>query len=120
MTDNDTEFDNKLFVKVIEMYEVKQVFTPPYHAQSNSTERFNITLKPIFAYVGNDHRNWDTRIHEFRHAVNTAVQSSTKISPAFLNFGRNSKPVKSLRREDEGDKPVKKIDTEYGKIGWEV
>ena len=52
----------------------------------------------------------DMHIHEFRHAVNTATQSSTKVSPAFLNFGRHPKPVKSLRREVEGVKALEKIE----------
>ena len=30
------------------------------------------------------------------------------MSPAFLNFGRHSKPVKSLRRSVEGDKEIEK------------
>ncbi|CAB0043857.1 unnamed protein product [Trichogramma brassicae] len=33
--------------------------------------------------------------------MNTAVQSSTRVSPAFLNYGRHPRPVKSLRREVE-------------------
>ena len=51
--------------------------------------------------IGSDHRNWDLHLREFRHAVNTAKQESTKVSPAFLNYGRQPKPVKSLRREIE-------------------
>ena len=64
----------------------------------------------ISAFVGADHRNWDLHVHEFRHAVNTAVQSTTKVSPAFLNFGRHPRPVKSLRREVESGKLVERID----------
>ncbi|CAB0028088.1 unnamed protein product [Trichogramma brassicae] len=40
-------------------------------------------------------RNYATRM------MNTAVQSSTRVSPAFLNYGRHPRPVKSLRREVE-------------------
>ena len=64
----------------------------------------------ISAFAGADHRNWDLHVHEFRYAVNTAVQSTTKVSPAFLNFGRHSRPVKSLRREVESGKLVERID----------
>uniref|UniRef100_A0ABD2W601 Integrase catalytic domain-containing protein n=1 Tax=Trichogramma kaykai TaxID=54128 RepID=A0ABD2W601_9HYME len=68
----------------------------------NPTERANRTLKTmIAAYVGANHREWDKHLHELRHAINTAVQSSTRVSPAFLNYGRHPRPVKSLRREVE-------------------
>ncbi|KAL7287001.1 hypothetical protein TKK_0018798 [Trichogramma kaykai] len=52
-------------------------------------------------------------IHEFRHALNTAVQSTLKVSPSFLNFGRQPRPIKSLRRELEGAKEIKAAVTEY-------
>ena len=52
-------------------------------------------------FVDNNHRTWDKHLHELRYAINTATQSSTHVSPSFLNFGRNPEPVKSLRRELE-------------------
>ena len=64
----------------------------------------------IATYVGADHREWDLHVHEFHHAMNTATQSSTKVYPAFLNFGRHPKPIKSLRREVEGPIKIEKID----------
>ena len=64
----------------------------------------------IATFVKSDHRDWDAHIHEFRHALNTAVQSSTKVSPAFLNYGRHPQPVKSLRRETEGPRVIERIE----------
>ncbi|KAL7292656.1 hypothetical protein TKK_0013782 [Trichogramma kaykai] len=55
----------------------------------------------IAAYVGANHRDWDKHLHELRYTMNTAVQSSTRVSPAFLNYGRHPRPVKSLRQELE-------------------
>lgn len=60
----------------------------------------------IAMYVQANHRDWDVHIPEFRHAINTATQKSLQVSPAFLNYGRQPTPVKSLRREVEGPKPV--------------
>lgn len=60
----------------------------------------------IATFVGNDHRDWDKHIHEFSNAVNTAAQATNKVYPAFLNFGRQSLPVKSLRREVEQITPL--------------
>ena len=111
LSDNGKEFDNKFVKGTLEEYGVRHVTTPPYHPQANPLERSNRTLKAmISAFVGADHRNWDLHVHEFRHAVNTAVQSITRVLPAFLNFGRHSRPVKSLRREVESGKLVERID----------
>ena len=75
---------------------------PPYHAEADTVVRSNKTLKTLISmYVKNDHRDWDLHIHESRHAANTAVQSSTKVSPAFLNLGRHPRPVKILRHKVE-------------------
>ena len=38
------------------------------------------------------------------------TQATTKVSPAFLNFGRQPNPVKSLRREVEAKEGVVRID----------
>ncbi|CAB0045368.1 unnamed protein product, partial [Trichogramma brassicae] len=46
----------------------------------NPTERANRTIKTMIAsYVGANHRDWDKHLHELRHAMNTAVQSSTRV-----------------------------------------
>lgn len=99
------------FKDTLEEYGVQHLTTPPYHPQANPVERSNRVLKTIIAtFVGEDHRDWDKHVHEFRHAVNTAVQSTTKMSPAFLNFGRQPHPVKSLRREVEREEEVQRLD----------
>ncbi|CAB0036585.1 unnamed protein product [Trichogramma brassicae] len=100
--DNGKEQVNKDVSEVLDAYGIRQVTTPAYWAAPNPVERSNRTLKTTIAlFVGADHRDWDKHLHELRHAINTAVQSSTKVSPAFLNFGRHPRPVKSLRREVE-------------------
>ena len=111
LTDNGKEFLNKHLEEVLKAYGVKHVTMPPYHPQANCVERMNRTLKPmIAAFVKEDHRNWDAHLHEFRHAVNTATQATTKVSPAFLNYGRHPKPVESLRRGVEGEKFIEPIE----------
>ena len=64
--------------------------TPPYHTQAGRR-----MPAMIATFVKTDHQNWD---HELRHAMNTSVQSSIRVSPAFLNYRRQPAPVKSLRR----------------------
>ncbi|XP_043481361.1 uncharacterized protein K02A2.6-like [Leptopilina heterotoma] len=113
LTDNGKEYDNKTLKDTLDEYGVKHITTPPYHPQANPIERSNRTLKTMIStFIGNDHRDWDLHIHEFRHAVNTATQAATKTSPAFLNFGRHPRPVKSLRREIEKKDRVHRISPE--------
>ena len=116
LSDNGKEFDNKFVKGTLEEYGMQHVTTPPYHPQANLVERSDRTLEAmISAFVSPDHRNWDVHVHEFRHAVNTAVQATTKVSPAFLNFGRYPRPAKSLRHEVESGRLVGKINPEV----WE-
>ena len=110
LSDNGKEVDNKVVRSMFEEYGVQHITTPPYHPQANPVERSNRTLKAMIStFVRADHRNWDIHIHEFRYAVNTVMQASTKVSPAYLNFGRQPHPVKSLRREVEGPRVIEKI-----------
>ena len=113
VTDNGKDFDNKTVREALKAYGVKHSHIPPYYAQADPVERCNKTLKTLISiYVREDHREWDVHIHEFRHAVNTATQSSTKVLPAFLNLGRHPRPVKSLRREIEGTGIVERVSPE--------
>ena len=105
LTDNGKEFDNKDLGRILKVYGVTRVTTPPYHPQAKPIERSNRTLKKMIAtFVKSDHQSWD-QLHELRDAMNTAAQSSTRVSPAFLNYGRHPPPVKSLRREIEKKGP---------------
>lgn len=65
-----------------------QKLTTAYHPQTNLTEHINRTLKAMIAsYVGNQHRQWDRWLPEFRFAVNTTVQESTDYTPAEVALG---------------------------------
>ena len=73
LTDNGKEFDNKDLGRILEVYGVIRVTTPPYHPQANPVERSNRTLKTMIAtFVKSDHQSWDQYLHELRHAMNTA------------------------------------------------
>ena len=110
LSDNGKEFDNKLLEGTLQKYGVKRIKIPPYYPRLNPVERANRTLKIMIAiFVDNDHRTWDKYLHELRHAMNTATQSSTRFSPAYLNYGRHPEPVRTLRRECEERKQIIKI-----------
>ncbi|CAB0030718.1 unnamed protein product [Trichogramma brassicae] len=111
LTDNGREFINKTLKTVLDEYGVYHVTTPPYHPQAKPVERSNRTLKTLIAiYAQKDHREWDRHLPELRQAINTSVQSTTKLSPAYLNFGRYPQQPKSLRREVETRGPKIRID----------
>ena len=81
---------------MLEVHGIKHATIPPYHAQADLAERVDRSLKVLISmYMQADHREWDVNLHEFRHAINTAMQSTTKVSPAFLNFRRHPRPVKN-------------------------
>lgn len=84
-----------------------QTTIAPYHAQANPVERTNRTLKAMMAiFVDEDHREWDLHLSEFAYAMNTTVHSSTRLTPAFLNFGRNPRPPLILKQSLEQQSPV--------------
>lgn len=96
--DNGSEYVNKPVTDRLETYGIRPNRTPIYHPQANPTERSNQTIKTMIrTFISGDQRNWDLHLHEFAFAVNTAVHSSTKYSPAFLNFGRNPLPPHCVR-----------------------
>ena len=107
VTDNGTEFSNNMISTRLKGLEVIQTCVAPYHAQDNPTERVNRTLKTMMSiFVKGDHRNWDIYLQEFAHAINTTVHSSTQLTPAFLNFGRNPRPAQKLRQQLDKDDHV--------------
>lgn len=90
LSDNGTEYVNKILKSFSDSYGIFHTTTPPYTPRCNPVERVNRSLKTmIIAFLGNDHREWDVHVKEFRFAYNTSVHSSTKFSPAFLNFARD-------------------------------
>jgi len=102
LTDNGTEFVNKTIKSFAEEHKITHTTVPPYHPQANPVERVNRILKTmIISFINRDHREWDKNLSEFRFAYNTAFHSSLGTSPAFLNLGRELKPVQLLSRKQE-------------------
>ena len=91
LSDRGGAFFNEVIEELIKLWGTKKIFTTPYHPQTNSnTERFNRTLYSIITpYCTSNHDNWDELLNIAAFAYNTAVQSSTRETPAFMTFGRD-------------------------------
>lgn len=100
LCDNGSQYDSKFFKDLAKEYMFTIKFTPPYTPQANPVERTNRTIKTIIRqFCENDHRKWDHYIAEIVFAWNTARNSTTGFSPAYLNFGREIPQPKSLKWE---------------------
>ena len=116
LTDNGTEFCNRMIIEWLNEYGILQSTIPPYHAQANSVERVNRNLRPMMnSFLANDHRDWDVHLNELRFALNSAVHSSLGVYPAFLNLGRNPVPSILLRNHIENPIPTSPPDLDKWK-----
>lgn len=88
--DNGVQFRGKEFCRTMDEYKCKVKYTAYYHARANPTERQNGTLKIMMSiYVHENHRTWDVELPKIACALRTAKQETTKLTPYFVNFGRN-------------------------------
>jgi transposase InsO family protein len=115
LTDNGTEFINKVMKSFADNNQITHTTTPTrirYHPQANPVERVNRTLKTMMiAFIEKDHTEWDTHLADFRFAYNTAFHSSLGTSPAFLNLGRELIPPNSLRHRGQDVTEIETRDT---------
>ncbi|CAB0027829.1 unnamed protein product [Trichogramma brassicae] len=101
-SDNGTEFKNKIVDKFLKERGVKHTTIAPYAAHQNPTERVNRTFKTrIIAYIEERHNTWDAHLPELTFAYNTATQESTKMSPAFFEYGSSPSASKTVRQQED-------------------
>ncbi|CAF4653284.1 unnamed protein product, partial [Rotaria sp. Silwood2] len=93
ITDQGTHFKNELLQAISNLVGCKQIFSTPYHPQTNGqTERWNSTfVTQIAKYCNTDLNNWDTFLPSIVYAYNNGIHSSTGISPYQLAFGRRQR-----------------------------
>lgn len=88
--DNGPQYRCRQFLKMAEEYKCQVKFNALYHPRANPTERVNRTLKTMLAmYTSENHRTWDENIHKIACAIRTSTHETTKLTPYFINFGRN-------------------------------
>lgn len=99
ISDNGSQFANRLFRSLADEFGIHHRFTAPYSPQENPVERTNRVIGPMLAqYVQEDQREWDRYLNEFMFAINTAKHESTGFSPSMLTYGREIPPPQSIRQ----------------------
>ncbi|OMJ10457.1 Retrovirus-related Pol polyprotein from transposon [Smittium culicis] len=74
LSDNGAAFTNQLINAFCMNHGIKQVFSSPYHPETNGmTERFNRTIKALIkAYTTEDQSKWDLHLDLYLYAYRTA------------------------------------------------
>ena len=91
LSDNGTEFKNKIFEQVAkELGVVYKIYTPPYHPASNGRiEGFHAFLKACISKHITPQLEWDDLLPLACVAYNFMPNEHSKESPFFLMFGRD-------------------------------
>ena len=104
LTDNGTEFKNKLWTEVFEKLRKEQKFTPIYSPQCNSRiEGFHKFLKATIAKQLETRVEWDDLVWKATAAYNFFPTESSGLAPFFLMFGHEA-AVKHTLLESENPK----------------
>ena len=91
LSDNGTEFKNKIFEQAAkELGVVYKLYTPPYHPASNARiEGFHAFLKACILKHITPQLEWDDLVPVACAAYNFIPNEHSKESPFFLMFGRD-------------------------------
>ena len=91
LTDNGTEFKNKLWTEVYEKLQTEHKVTPIYSPQCNGRiEGFHRFLKSCIAKHLENRVEWDDLVWKATAAYNFFPTESSGMAPFFLMFGREA------------------------------
>jgi hypothetical protein len=91
LSDQGSHFRNQLIDKLLEKFQIKHLFSTPYHPKTNGlVERFNRTLCESLAKTTLNSDEWDIHIPSVLFAYRTAKQATTQIEPFYLVYGRSA------------------------------
>ena len=91
LLDNGTEFKNNLMDQVLKQLGIEQIFSAPYHPQSNGKlEVFHKYLKPTLKKLcEKDPSNWDQYLNQVLASYRVMPNLATAETPFFLVYGRD-------------------------------
>ena len=114
LTDNGTEFKNKLWTEVFDRLKTEQKFTPIYSPECNG--RMEGFLKATIAKQLETHVEWDDLVWKATTAYNFFPTESSGVAPFFLMFEREAAVKHTLL---ESERP-KYLGTDDGMINVEL
>ena len=110
LTDNSTEFKNKLWTEVFDKLKIEQKFTPIYSPQCNGRiEGFHKFLKATIAKQLETRIEWDDLVWKATAAYNFFPTESSVMAPFFLMFGHKA-AVKHILLQSESPKYLRTDD----------
>ena len=114
-TDQGRNFESAVFKEIIDILGIKKTRTTPYHPQSDGlVERMNRTLKDILSKLVNERQDdWDRCLPQALLAYRSTVQTSTRFSPHFLMFGRETRIPVDLMTPEPPQAEVPLTTSEY-------
>ncbi len=91
MSDLGRKFLAEVVQEVLKLLSTRHVRTISYWPQCNGLdEKVNgILCKMISKYVSSSQNDWDLFLNMLKLAYNTSIQSSTKLSPFIIFYGRD-------------------------------
>ena len=103
LSDRGSHFNNQMIAQLLDSFQITHNFSTLYHPQTNGlVERFNRTLCESLAKLSTDTNEWDKYISPVLFAYRTSKQSTTKITPFYLTYGREAKlPIDNLSENIE-------------------
>ena len=91
LSDRGTHFKNRLIEGLTKRFEIRHLFSTPYHPQTNGlVERFNRTLCESLAKLSQQTKQWDDHVKSVLFAYRTSKQATTKLTPFYLTYGREA------------------------------
>ena len=91
VSDNGTEFVNKVVENICEVMKIARIKTSIYHPQGNSqVERMHRVLNDMISkQIDKDASQWELTIPAILTAIRTSPNATSKFSPFFLHYGRD-------------------------------
>lgn len=88
--------------ELLQKFSIRHYLSTPYHPQTNGlVERFNRTLCESLAKIVTDVQDWDQHIASVLFAYRTAQQSTTKLTPFYLTYGREARLPIDYKENEE-------------------
>ena len=87
--------------------------TTAYHPQADGIQQYNKNMLAQFADQ-QEKNDWDLKLNKLTFAYNTAIHTTTKLSPLELMFGRVPKlQIDLVNDQTDSDELKAKIDVEW-------